>query len=103
MQPSKFDGPLILSQLRASGMGSVLKLMQLGYPSRTSFSDLYSMYSKKLPEQLARLDARLFCRCIFHALGLNDNDFAFGLTKVFFRSGKFAQFDQVWTYLEMDV
>ena len=33
----------------------------------------------------------------FHlqALGLDDNDFKFGLTKVFFRPGKFAEFDQI--------
>ena len=29
------------------------------------------------------------------ALGLDDNDFKFGLTKVFFRPGKFAEFDQI--------
>uniref|UniRef100_A0A4W6D7S1 Unconventional myosin-VI n=1 Tax=Lates calcarifer TaxID=8187 RepID=A0A4W6D7S1_LATCA len=28
-------------------------------------------------------------------LGLNDNDFKFGLTRVFFRPGKFAEFDQI--------
>jgi len=28
-------------------------------------------------------------------LGLDDNDFKFGLTKVFFRPGKFAEFDQI--------
>uniref|UniRef100_A0A915A296 Unconventional myosin-VI n=1 Tax=Parascaris univalens TaxID=6257 RepID=A0A915A296_PARUN len=48
-----------------------------------------------LPQQLSRLDPRLFCKCLFHALGLNENDFAFGLTKAFFRAGKFAQFDQM--------
>ena len=31
----------------------------------------------------------------FQALGLDDNDFKFGLTKVFFRPGKFAEFDQL--------
>ena len=28
-------------------------------------------------------------------MGLDDNDFKFGLTKVFFRPGKFAEFDQI--------
>lgn len=95
MAPAKFDGAIILSQLRSAGMGNVLRLMQMGYPSRTPFSELYNMYAKMSSERMARLDPRLFCRCIFHALGLNDVDFKFGVTKVFFRSGKFAQFDQV--------
>ena len=32
---------------------------------------------------------------LMQALGLDDNDFKFGLTKVFFRPGKFAEFDQL--------
>ena len=77
------------------------------------------MYKKYLPPELARLDPRLFCKALFKALGLDDRDFKFGLTKVtlspliiritiiilinlihylgkvFFRPGKFAEFDQL--------
>lgn len=91
----KFEGGSILSQLQCAGMTSVLELMQQGFPSRTSFSELYVMYKKFLPPELARLDPRLFCKALFKALGLNDKDFKFGLTKVFFRPGKFAEFDQI--------
>ncbi|KAK3097679.1 hypothetical protein FSP39_012037 [Pinctada imbricata] len=90
-----FEGGQILSQLECSGMTSVLELMQQGYPSRTQFSDLYGMYKKYMPAELARLDPRLFCKALFKALGLDDTDFKFGLTKVFFRPGKFAEFDQI--------
>ncbi|KAG1714830.1 Unconventional myosin-VI [Nymphon striatum] len=90
-----FEGGQILSQLQCSGMTSVLELMQQGYPSRTLFIELYNMYKKYLPPELARLDARLFCKALFKALGLNETDFKFGLTKVFFRPGKFAEFDQI--------
>ncbi|XP_054709607.1 unconventional myosin-VI-like [Uloborus diversus] len=90
-----FEGNQILIQLRCSGMTSVLELMQQGYPSRAQFSDLYEMYKQYLPPDLARLDPRLFCKALFKALGLNENDFCFGLTKVFFRPGKFAEFDQI--------
>lgn len=34
-------------------------------------------------------------QALFKALGLNENEFKFGLTKVFFRPGKFAEFDQI--------
>uniref|UniRef100_A0A8V5H1B9 Unconventional myosin-VI n=1 Tax=Melopsittacus undulatus TaxID=13146 RepID=A0A8V5H1B9_MELUD len=78
-----------------TGMVSVLDLMQGGFPSRASFHELYNMYKKYLPEKLARLDPRLFCKALFKALGLNENDYKFGLTKVFFRPGKFAEFDQI--------
>ena len=95
MVAHQFEGAHILSQLRCSGMTSVLELMQMGYPSRAAFADLYAMYSKYLPPELARLDPRLFCKALFKALGLNENDFKFGTTKVFFRPGKFAEFDQI--------
>ncbi|KAK2544878.1 Myo6 [Columba livia] len=57
-----FEGGQILSQLQCSGMVSVLDLMQGGFPSRASFHELYNMYKKYLPEKLARLDPRLFCK-----------------------------------------
>jgi myosin-6 len=95
MIPSHFEGAQILSQLQCSGMTSVLTLMQQGYPSRTSFADLYNMYKNYLPPQLARLDPRLFCKALFKALNLKDSDFKFGITKVFFKPGKFAEFDQI--------
>uniref|UniRef100_A0A8C3S1Q5 Unconventional myosin-VI n=1 Tax=Chelydra serpentina TaxID=8475 RepID=A0A8C3S1Q5_CHESE len=90
-----FEGGQILSQLQCSGMVSVLDLMQGGFPSRASFHELYNMYKKYMPAKLTRLDPRLFCKALFKALGLNENDYKFGLTKVFFRPGKFAEFDQI--------
>ncbi|CAJ0570603.1 unnamed protein product, partial [Mesorhabditis spiculigera] len=95
MSPWKFDGAAVLGQLRCAGMGAVLRLMHSGYPSRTGFKELYDMYSAVLPPELARLDPRLFCKCLFRVLGLNTTDFKFGLTKVFFRPAKFAEFDQL--------
>ncbi|KAM8834004.1 myosin VIb isoform 3-T3 [Synchiropus picturatus] len=95
MVSHQFEGALILSQLQCSGMVSVLDLMQGGFPSRAPFHELYDMYKKYMPEKLTRLNPRLFCKALFKALGLNDVDFKFGLTKVFFRPGKFAEFDQI--------
>lgn len=91
----KFEGSHILSQLRCSGMTSVLELMQQGYPSRTSFHELYNIYKQSLPPNLSRLEPRIFCSTLFKALGLNENDFRFGTSKVFFRPGKLAEFDQL--------
>ncbi|KAI6234444.1 Myosin heavy chain 95F-like [Aphelenchoides fujianensis] len=83
MKPAVFDAPLILDQLKRDSRRE--------RPS----PDLYDSYSKLLPDRLARLDPRLFCRSLFYALGLKEADFQFGLTRVFFRSGKFAEFDQL--------
>uniref|UniRef100_A0A7N8XQS5 Unconventional myosin-VI n=1 Tax=Mastacembelus armatus TaxID=205130 RepID=A0A7N8XQS5_9TELE len=82
-------------RVKSPGMVSVLDLMQGGFPSRAPFHELYNMYEKYMPPKLTRLDPRLFCKALFKALGLNENDYKFGLTKVFFRPGKFAEFDQI--------
>lgn len=34
-------------------------------------------------------------QALFHALGLDDKDYKFGLSKIFFRPGKFAEFDEI--------
>lgn len=90
-----FEGGSILSQLECAGMVSVLNLMQDGWPSRAPFKDLYQMYKDYLPPRLARLDPRMFCKALFHALGMDDKDYKFGLSKIFFRPGKFAEFDEI--------
>uniref|UniRef100_A0A8C7LZH9 Unconventional myosin-VI n=1 Tax=Oncorhynchus mykiss TaxID=8022 RepID=A0A8C7LZH9_ONCMY len=95
MVSHQFEGAQILSQLQCSGMVSVLDLMQGGFPSRAPFHELYSMYKQYMPAKLTRLDPRLFCKALFKALGLNENDYKFGLTRVFFRPGKFKEFDQI--------
>ncbi|KAG7260401.1 hypothetical protein CRUP_006338 [Coryphaenoides rupestris] len=59
------------------------------------YETLYNMYKRYMPAKLTRLDPRLFCKALFKALGLNANDYKFGLTRVFFRPGKFAEFDQI--------
>jgi len=42
-----------------------------------------------------RITYSSYFQALFKALGLDDNDFKFGLTKVFFRPGKFAEFDEI--------
>ena len=41
-----------------------------------------------LPQRLSQLDPRTFSEALFRAAGMERNEFCFGLTKVFFRSGK---------------
>jgi myosin VI len=91
----QFEGIDILQQLHCGGMLEVLNLMQKGFPARTDFKSLYDMYKLFLPPILANLDPRTFCEALMFALGCSKDDFAFGTSKVFFRSGKFALVDQI--------
>ncbi|XP_053678324.1 myosin heavy chain 95F [Anopheles nili] len=91
----EFEGSLALAQLKYSGTNSVLELMEYGYPSRVPFNELYNMYKSYLPPELARLAPRTFCEAMLQSLKLNSNEFKFGITKVFFRPGKFVEFDRI--------
>ncbi|VIO93824.1 Uncharacterized protein BM_BM4191 [Brugia malayi] len=95
MKSNQFDGAQILLQLKCSGMSSALKVMQRGFPSRISYLSLYNIYQKHLPSRLMTLDAQLLCKCLFRVVGLEEKDYKFGLTKAFFRHGKFVEFDKI--------
>ncbi|CAO1430727.1 unnamed protein product [Diamesa hyperborea] len=95
MADHEFEGGLALAQLKCSGTTSVLELMEYGYPSRVPFSELYNMYKPILPPELAKLQPKTFCEAMLHSLKLNNKDFKFGITKVFFRPGKFVEFDRI--------
>ncbi|XP_031632480.1 myosin heavy chain 95F isoform X3 [Contarinia nasturtii] len=95
MADREFEGSLALTQLNCSGTTSVLELMEYGYPSRVPFAELYNMYKKFLPPELVKLEPKVFCEAMLHSLKLNHKDFKFGITKVFFRPGKFVEFDRI--------
>ncbi|CAG9794987.1 unnamed protein product [Diatraea saccharalis] len=89
------DASLVLTQLQCSGTAAVLSLMEHGYPSRAPFHELHAMYSAYLPAKLQQLSPKLFCEAMIHSLGLSDKEFKFGLTRVFFRPGKYSEFDTI--------
>ncbi|CAG9853814.1 unnamed protein product [Phyllotreta striolata] len=95
MADHQFDGNLSLMQLKCSGMTTVLELMEYGYPSRAPFAELHQMYKAYLPKELMNLTAKQFCEAMLHSLNLYEKDFKFGITRVFFRPGKFAEFDKI--------
>ncbi|VDL99009.1 unnamed protein product [Schistocephalus solidus] len=99
MSAHVFEGESCLDQLRFFGLTDVLVLMQKGFPSRTQFTELYEVYKPLLTKDLKRLEPRTFLKALFNALGIDDDHYKFGVSKVFFRAGKFAEFDDL---LRMD-
>ncbi|CAK1546256.1 unnamed protein product [Leptosia nina] len=93
MVGGEIEGSLVLTQLQCSGTISVLALMEHGYPSRAPFNDLHQMYNQYLPPKLQSLSPKVFCQAIVHSFGLSDKDYKFGVTRVFFRPGKYSEFD----------
>lgn len=56
---------------------------------------IYNYYKYYLPSVFVRKKLYVCFQALFRALGMCDNDFRFGVSKVFFRPGKFAEFDAV--------
>ncbi|XP_072939732.1 myosin heavy chain 95F [Epargyreus clarus] len=95
MVGKEIEASLVLTQLQCSGTTAVLELMEHGYPSRAPFSDLHDMYKSYLPPKLNNLSPKVFCEAIVHSFGLSDKDYKFGVTRVFFRPGKYSEFDAI--------
>ena len=59
-------------------------------------------YKSFLPPKLAKLDPRTFCNALFRAVGMDDDDFKFGMTKVFFRPGKVREENLICVYINIE-
>jgi myosin-5 len=93
--PWIFQGPMVLSQLRACGVLETVRISCAGYPTRWTYEDFGWRYymllhsSEWSPEPRAMAD-----RILTRALGSGKNDetdkYQLGLTKIFFRAGMLA-------------
>lgn len=63
--PMRFDMPVVLEQLRYSGMLDTIKIRKSGYPVRMKFQHFVERYSYLLPGNLPRgTPYRDLCRAI---------------------------------------
>uniref|UniRef100_A0A673L340 Unconventional myosin-VI n=1 Tax=Sinocyclocheilus rhinocerous TaxID=307959 RepID=A0A673L340_9TELE len=88
MVSHQFEGAQILSQLQCSALVVMLQIFQF----KKTHHKYTAFISRKLP---FKTNPDIAYGALFKALGLNENDYKFGLTRVFFRPGKFAEFDQI--------
>eukprot|EP00002_Diphylleia_rotans_P023997 TRINITY_DN472_c0_g1_i1.p1 TRINITY_DN472_c0_g1~~TRINITY_DN472_c0_g1_i1.p1 ORF type:complete len:1426 (-),score=359.75 TRINITY_DN472_c0_g1_i1:2688-6965(-) len=93
--PGVFEGDIILNQLRCNGMMAALQLMHAGYPTRSPYDDLHKRFKSMLPESLLKLKTKDFCEALLMTLNIDRKDFALGVSRVFFRSGKLAFLDEL--------
>lgn len=91
----KFEGPMVLSQLRACGVLETVRISCAGYPTRWTYEEFALRYymlvhsSQWTPEVREMADAILS-----RVIGVSNNDgsdkYQLGLTKIFFRAGMLA-------------
>lgn len=98
----KFEGPMVLSQLRACGVLETVRISCAGYPTRWSYEEFALRYYMLIVSTEWTTEIRQMANKILHkALGVRKNDgsdkYQLGLTKVFFRAGMLAYLETLRT------
>ena len=98
----KFEGPMVLSQLRACGVLETVRISCAGYPTRWTYEEFALRYYMLVPSKLWTSEIREMANLILQkALGgeaKNGMDkYQPGLTKIFFRAGMLAFLESLRT------
>lgn len=98
----KFEGPMVLSQLRACGVLETVRISCAGYPTRWTYEEFALRYYMLVPSPQWTAELREMANAILtKALGENkgqgQDKYQLGLTKIFFRAGMLAFMENLRT------
>ncbi|GAA5957892.1 hypothetical protein JCM10213_004622 [Rhodosporidiobolus nylandii] len=95
----EFEPPMVLGQLRACGVLETIKISCAGYPTRWTFDDFADRYYMLVPsaQWQQTSDLRQLCTSILSTTIEEPDKYQVGLTKIFFRAGLLARFEQLRT------
>ena len=91
----KFEGPMVLSQLRACGVLETVRISCAGYPTRWTYEEFALRYYMLVPSASWTSEIREMANTILRkALGQGSDKeldkYQLGITKIFFRAGMLA-------------
>ncbi|KAL3425617.1 hypothetical protein PVAG01_02408 [Phlyctema vagabunda] len=97
-----FEGPMVLSQLRACGVLETVRISCAGYPTRWTYEEFALRYYMLTPSTQWTSEIREMANAILtKALGSNNgagtDKYQLGLTKIFFRAGMLAFLENLRT------
>ncbi len=84
---------LVLDQLKCNGVLEGIRICRMGFPNRLAYTDFCRLYEILATETL-EVDKRKATKDLVTDLGLSDDQFKFGLTKVFFKAGVISALDE---------
>lgn len=98
----KFEGPMVLSQLRACGVLETVRISCAGYPTRWTYEEFALRYYMLVPSTQWTSEIREMANAILtKALGSGGgkglDKYQLGLTKIFFRAGMLAFLENLRT------
>jgi myosin-5 len=97
-----FEGPMVLSQLRACGVLETVRISCAGYPTRWTYEEFALRYYMLVPSSMWASEVRdLANKILVKALGTSNGQgldkYQLGLTKIFFRAGMLAFLENLRT------
>ncbi|GFF28306.1 class V myosin (Myo4), putative [Aspergillus udagawae] len=101
-EPWKFEGPMVLSQLRACGVLETVRISTAGYPTRWTYEEFAIRYYMLCHSSQWTSEIKEMCHAILQkALGdashQKQDKYQLGLTKIFFRAGMLAFLENLRT------
>lgn len=97
-----FEGPMVLSQLRACGVLETVRISCAGYPTRWTYEEFALRYYMLVPSstwtsEIRAMANQILTRALGTSTGQGLDKYQLGLTKIFFRAGMLAFLENLRT------
>lgn len=98
----KFEGPMVLSQLRACGVLETVRISCAGYPTRWTYEEFALRYymlchSSQWTSEIREMGHAILQKALGDANHQKQDKYQLGLTKIFFRAGMLAFLENLRT------
>lgn len=98
----KFEGPMVLSQLRACGVLETVRISCAGYPTRWTYEEFALRYYMLVPStqwtsEIRDMANAILSKALGQGTGGGLDKYQLGLTKIFFRAGMLAFMENLRT------
>ncbi|KAI5924775.1 putative myosin MYO2 [Camillea tinctor] len=95
-----FEGPMVLSQLRACGVLETIRISCAGYPGRWTYEEFALRYYLLIPStrwqtEIRQLVKEILAQALGEGEGKGNDSYQLGLTKIFFRAGMLAHLENL--------
>ncbi|KAI1007044.1 Myosin-2 [Podosphaera aphanis] len=94
-KPWAFEGPMVLSQLRACGVLETVRISCAGYPTRWTYEEFALRYYMLIPStdwtsEIREMANKILTMALGASTEKGRDKYQLGLTKIFFRAGMLA-------------
>ncbi|KAL8739282.1 MAG: hypothetical protein Q9181_000012 [Wetmoreana brouardii] len=97
-----FEGPMVLSQLRACGVLETVRISCAGYPTRWTYEEFALRYYMLIPShswtsEIREMANAILTKALNQGADVGVDKYQLGLTKIFFRAGMLAFLENLRT------